>query len=218
MANQEELKPGVEGVTPLVVATETTKTKNNSVPVDRDQLAQILRDNETFRQQIDQLQSNAVTTQQGMIPATARSKKKESITKLKKWNDKYVVGHQNVGTAKRPVYVYSEYNQVSRESVMFINIILLNEKGVEEKPLKVEYSRFILESVPELVKILEKIEGEPHVLTQGMTYKKDFVENGYGMMETTVQVPMDVTTNRYSYKVLLEDGVTELVVNERVIG
>ena len=96
MTKDEEIKAGSEekgtqaGGKPSAPQAET-KPKNNTVPVDREQLAQILRDNEEFRTKIGQLESNAVSTQTAnpfMV-----SKKEKSVTRnLRKWNDEYVVG------------------------------------------------------------------------------------------------------------------------------
>ena len=217
--SKEDIKPGkgAPAEETNTAPVEPTTKKTNSIPVDRDQLAQILRENEEIKLQIAQLQSNAVSTQQGGNPMVVRTKKKETLVKLRRWDNKYVVEWENVGTEKKPVYVYNEYNPQTRDNIQFINVIMLDNKGEKMKPVKLEYLRYLQESEPVFVKLLQKIEEDPEIVIQGMVYKKDFVENGYGMFETTVQVPVEVITQRFSLKVQLEDG-QELTVSERFVG
>ncbi len=219
MSKEAEIKAGneekgVQNVPPTTKPSAPQAPKNNTVPVDREQLAQILRDNEEFRTQIAQLQSNAVSTQPGS-PLMVRNKKKETLIKLRRWNDEIVVGWVNKAT--RPgkfTYVYSETDEKTRETKQFIDVIL---QGKENKPLKLEYLQYLQESDPVFVKMLEKIVGEEEIIDQGRVFKKDFVENGYGMFETTVQVPVEVVIPHASFRVQLEDG-EELTISDRFVG
>ncbi len=217
MSKEEEIKAGSEEKGTQAGSNKpqaTDKPKNNTVPVDREQLAQILRDNEEFRTQIAQLQSNAVSTQPGS-PLMVRNKKKETLIKLRRWNDEIVIGWVNKAT--RPgkfTYVYSETDERTRETKQFIDVIL---QGKENKPLKLEYLQYLQESDPVFVKMLEKIVGEEEIIDQGRVFKKDFVENGYGMFETTVQVPVEVVIPHASFRVQLEDG-EELTISDRFVG
>ena len=220
MSKEEEIKAGGEAGasgTPAggkPIAPQADKLKSNTVPVDREQLAQILRDNEEFRTQIAQLQSNAVSTQAGS-PLMVRNKKKETLIKLRRWNDEIVIGWVNKAT--RPgkfTYVYSETDEKTRETKQFIDVIL---HGKENKPLKLEYLTYLQESDQVFVKMLEKIPEDEEIIEQGRVFKKDFVENGYGMFETTVQVPVEVVIPHSSFRVQLEDG-SELTISDRFVG
>ena len=215
--SDETTKPGkggpVTGVTNVPPKSEY-KPKGNTIPVDRDQFAQILRDNEEFRVQIGQLQSNAASTQQGG-PMIVKNRKKETLIKVRRWNDKYVIGWENIGKQNKPVYVYKEYNAVTREDVLFINLILEGEEG--KKPTKVEYLTYLQDSEAVFVKMLKRIEEDEEVIRQGVVHKKDFVENGYGMFETMTQVPVEVIIPHYTYQLQLEDGA-ELLISDRFVG
>jgi len=184
-----------------------------TVPVDREQLAQILRDNEEFRLQISQLQSNAASTQKGG-PMMVRNKKKELLIKLRRWNDEIVVGWVNKATREgKFLFVYKETDADGKSSTEYIDLILHNKKS----PVKLNYLEYLQESEPVFVKMLSKTEEEEEVITQGHVFKKDFVQNGYGMFETQVQVPVDEVIKHYSYELELEDGAT-LKISDRFVG
>jgi len=211
-AKPEENKKVDEGKVDAGTKPATEPKTARKIEVDADKLQKILEDNETFKRQIGELQSNAVTT--NMNPNQIRTKKKETFLKLRRWNNSIVVAWENVGKENKPVYVYSEYNPQTRENIQFINLII---KGRENKPEKVEYLTYLRDSEPTFCKLLKTIKEDDEVITQGMVYKKDFVENGYGMFETTVQVPVEVTIAHNSYTVLLEDG-EELTISDRFVG
>lgn len=226
--NQDDLEDELEGLgdgdddvdTGAKPTTSTGKqakgTKDNKISVDREMLAEILRDNETFKLQISQLQSNAVSTQPGN-PMMVRNRKKETLIKLRRWNDQYVVGWVNKAT--RPgkfVWVTKETDPQTRETKEFIEIILRGDNG-KESVLKLDYLDYLQNSEPVFVKLLRKIEEEEEVINQGRVFKKDFVENGYGMFETTVQVPVEVVIPHYKYVVELEEG-GELEISDRFVG
>jgi len=183
-----------------------------TVPVDREQLAQILRDNEEFRLQIAQLQSNAASTQRGVT--VQRNSKKEMFIKLRRWNDDYVVSLVNKSTRPNTFkFWYTEEDNNGKEGPQYVDLVLKNAK----KTVKVEKSRFSSESEVVLVKVLRIIPEEDEVITQGHVFKKDFVQNGYGMFETQVQVPVEEIIKHNSYEVLLEDGDI-IIVDEKFVN
>lgn len=220
LANEPDLDQGdevVDGDDGDNIHSPTSKPAGNTnrketIEIDRNQLDSILTQLEEQSVLIGQLQSNAVSTQ-GHMPTMVRNKKKDTMIKLRKWDDKYVVGWINKGKANKPLFVVNEYNPQTRETVQFIEILL---HGVAE-PLRLEYLQYLRDAEPVFVKLLAKIVEEEEVIEQGMVYKKDFVENGYGMFETTVRVPVEIVIPHYSYKLLLEDG-EELVISDRFVG
>lgn len=221
MSKEEEIKAGSEekgtqaGGKPSAPQAET-KPKNNTVPVDREQLAQILRDNEEFRVKIGQLESNAVSTQVGNPMMV--SKKAKSVTKnLRKWDNKYVIGWVNKATRPgKEEYVYFETNKDTKEREQFIDLILLEEDG-STTIQKEKYLPYLQDSDRVTLKEIRSVRQDDEVIFHGVTYKKDFVENGYGMYETTVQVPMEETKQHYLFTLETEDG-KELTISDRFVG
>lgn len=192
--------------------------KAEKVEVDAGLLKELIESNRRLQESnsklegmVDQLNANAVATSP-QNNTTVMRRNKDYFLNMRMWEGKYFLGYENVGTEKRPLYIYSEYNPQTRESVQYCNIIL---DGVE-KPIKVEYVRFVRDSEIVKVKQLSKSEHE-EVVVQGSVQKKDFAENGYGMFETMVTVPMEVIYKKYTYKVLLEDG-RELEIDEKCLA
>lgn len=183
-----------------------------TIDVPREQLAQILRDNEEFRAKITQLESDRGTVQP--VNPLTRNKKKETLIKMRKWNDQYVIGWENKGKTEKPLYVYSEYNPATRENIQFMNLIL---KGSKE-PLKVEYLNYLREAETVYVKMIKKIEEEPTIIDQGTVYKKDFAQNGYGRFETGIEVPVEVIIPNTSYEVDLPGEKDTLIIKDTFIG
>jgi hypothetical protein len=142
-----------------------------------------------------------------------KTAKKETLLKMRKWQDKYFIGFVNKGKENKPLYVYSEYNPQTREQVQFCDIILDGEK----EPVKLEYVEFLREAEKVLVKMKKKVELEDKITRQGMVQKKDFADNGYGMFETMVNVPVDVIEKQFAFVVELEDG-RELEISQECIG
>jgi len=217
MAKDETIKPGVEKETPKTTTPKVESPKTKTIEVDADTLRELINQNKQFKQDIIDLQKNAVAQNPNQTnfnnPEMMRTAKKETLLKMRKWNDKYFIGFENVGKPNKPLYVYSEYNPQTRESVQFCNVILEGEP----KPLKLEYVEFLRESERVVVKMKKKIELEDKITRQGFVQKKDFAENGYGMFETLLQVPVDVIEKQYSYVVELEDG-RELEISQECIG
>lgn len=188
------------------------------VEVDKGLLQELIESNRRLQDSnmklegmVDQLNANAVATSP-QNNTTVMRRNKDYFLNMRRWDGKYFLGYENVGTEKRPLYIYSEYNSQTRESVQFCNVIL----DGEDKPIKMEYVRFMRDSEIIKVKQLSKSERE-EVVVQGSVQKKDFAENGYGMFETMVTVPMEVIYKKYTYKVLLEDG-RELEIDEKCLA
>lgn len=209
---KDEIKAGVEKE---VVKTTTTepKVKNDKIEVDADTLKELIAQNKKFQQDIIDLQKNAVAQNPNQGLEIMKTAKKETLLKMRKWQDKYFIGFVNKGKENKPLYIYSEYNPQTREQVQFCDVILDGEK----EPVKLEYVEFLRESEKVLVKMKRKIELEDKITRQGFVQKKDFADNGYGMFETMVQVPIDVIEKQYAYVVELEDG-RELEISQECIG
>lgn len=214
MAKDETIKAGVE----KEVVKDTTKSatptpKSDKIEVDADTLKELINQNKKFQQDIIDLQKNAVAQNPNQGMEIMKTVKKETLLKMRKWNDKYFVGFVNKGKENKPLYVYSEYNPQTREQIQFCDVILDGEKD----PIKLEYVEFLRESERVLVKMKKRIELEDKVTRQGFVQKKDFADNGYGMFETLVSVPIDVIEKQYAYVVELEDG-RELEISQECIG
>lgn len=209
---KEEIKAGVEKE---VVKTTTPKAepKSDKIEVDADTLRELISQNKKFQQDIIDLQKNAVAQNPNQGMEIMKTAKKETLLKMRKWQDKYFIGFVNKGKENKPLYVYSEYNPQTREQVQFCDVIL----DGENKPVKLEYVEFLREAERVLVKMKRKIELEDKITRQGFVQKKDFADNGYGMFETMVQVPIDVVEKQYAYVVELEDG-RELEISQECIG
>ena len=199
--------------------------KSGVVEVNEGTLRELIQQNsEISNQNADliaqvKMLSNALETTQGAVGMrpVLLDKKKETLLKVRTWNDKIFLGYENVGNEKRPRYVYSEYNPTTREQIEFCNIILRNDDGSIEKPLKVKYADFMLDSNIIELKQIKRIELEEEVVRQGIVPKKEFQSNGYGSYLTDVNVPVDVRTKNYSYLVKLEDD-TELELPASALG
>jgi hypothetical protein len=215
MAKNDEIKPGVEKE---VVKTAPVETKSsNKVEVDTDVLKELIAQNKKLQADVIDLQKNAVAQTPNRAgfnnPEMMMTGKKETLLKMRKWNDKYFIGFANKGKPEKPLYIYNEYNPQTREMIQFCDVILDGEKD----PIKLEYVEFLRDSEKILVKMKKKIELEDKVTRQGFVQKKDFADNGYGMFETMVQVPVDVIEKQYAFVVELEDG-RELEVTQECIG
>lgn len=214
MAKEEKIKAGVE--TDVVKADTTldeVKPKSNKIEVDSETLRELISQNKKFQEDIIDLKKNAVAQNPNQGLELFKTAKKETLLKMRKWQDKYFIGFANKGKENKPLYIYNEYNPQTREMVQFCDVIL---DGADE-PVKLEYVEFLRESEKVLVKMKKKIELEDKVTRQGMVQKKDFADNGYGMFETMVNVPVDVIEKQYAFVVELEDG-RELEISQECIG
>jgi hypothetical protein len=190
------------------------KASSKKIEVDKDLLSQLIASNNEMKKSIEMLERNASAKNGESMPTILR-KAKESHLTMMKWNGKYFLGYENVGRPTKPLYVYNEYNPQTRENVSFVNVILEGEKD----PIKLDYITFLREAERVTVKKTKQEERE-EVVEQGMVFKKDFAENGYGQFETMVQVPVEIITKEYTFTVKLpeEDGGRELVIDSKWIN
>ncbi len=205
------IKAGAEDNGEEIVKPTTVQVpKEKTIEVSEATLRKLIASNEKLTQQVDALNSNAVSTQanNGMV---VRRKVKESDIRLRKWDNKYVIGLENIGTEKRPIYIYDIMDKETRRAVQYVNLILEDGSKVE----KVDYIYFLrdAENVPNC-RVVEKVEHE-EVKEYGMIPKKDMAENGYGMFETMVLVPVEVTTKTYTFKIKVADRDELLEVNSQ---
>lgn len=212
MAKEETIKAGVEKESVKTTPPVESK-KSDKIEVDADTLKELISQNKKFQEDIIDLKKNAVAQNPNQGLEMFKTAKKETLLKMRKWQDKYFIGFVNKGKENKPLYIYNEYNPQTREMVQFCDVIL---DGADE-PVKLEYVEFLRESERVLVKMKKKVELEDKVTRQGMIQKKDFADNGYGMFETMVNVPVDVIEKQYAFVVELEDG-RELEVTQECIG
>lgn len=212
----EELKagkvdPNTAGDNKEPKTTEQPKAK--TIEVDADTLRKLLESNEKLTAKIDALESNAVATQpnNGMI---VRRKAKESDVRLRKWNDKYVVGMVNVGNEKRPRYVYDIIDKETRKAIQYCDLIL-EDGSIVKEVVDIDFRRDA-ETVPNC-RIISKVEHED-VKEYGLIPKKDMAENGYGMFETMVLVPVEVITKSYTFTLQVPERAEPLEISSEWVN
>jgi hypothetical protein len=154
MTKDETIKAGVEK-DEVKKAPKVEKT--NKIEVDADTLKELINQNKKFQSDIIELQKNAVAQNPNQSNFNnmemMKTAKKETLLKMRKWQDKYWIGFVNKGKENKPLYVYSEYNPQTREQVQFCDVILDGQK----EPVKLEYVEFLRESERVLVKMKKKI-------------------------------------------------------------
>lgn len=200
---KEEVNTGFEADT-TTGKKDAAENGEKKIEVSETLLRELIAQNKDLTTKVDILTSNAAANSSfNNSPNNLMMvrKNKDTFLKLRKWNDKFVLGYENKGTEKRPLYVYNEYNVNTRENVQFCNIILEGE----ETPIKLEYVTFRRDAETIFVKKVSQKEDEK-VTVQGYVHKKDFNDSGYGMFETMVQVPVEVIEKVYTYTVETEDG------------
>ncbi len=182
------------------------------IEVNEDTLRELIEQNKVMSSKLDMLEKNAVATgpNNGM---QIRKKALEHDYILRKWDDKYVLGFENVGREDRPLYVYNVYNEKIRMNEQFVNLVLEDEK---QSVKKIPYIDFLRDS--EKVKA-RKIKEEPHetVKEYGFIPKKDMAENGYGMFETMVMVPVEVVSKEYTFTLKVPEG-REILVDSKWVN
>lgn len=198
VAHQDELE---------VSAPATPKAK--TIEVSEETLRKLIDSNEKMSSKIEALESNAVATQptNGMV---IRKKTTESDIKVRKWNDKYVVGMVNIGNEKRPRYVYDIIDKETKRAIQYCNLIL-EDGEIVEGVVDIDFRR---DAETEIARVVSKVEHED-VKEYGYISKKDMAENGYGMFETMVLVPVEVTEKSWTYKVKVPDREDLLEVNSQ---
>jgi len=189
--------------------TEELKKEKDVIEVSADKLNRILDEIEDLKRKNVELEKFAVTSSQPQNTGiVVNSRVKEKFIRVRKWDGEWVVGFENIGTEDKPKYTYLEYDKQTREELHYINIITM-ANGKLSKPKKILLVDYNRDSELVEVKILEKKEQE-FVTNQGYIAKKGFAENGYGMYETTVQVPIEIIEKKYSYVVELDGTKAEI--------
>jgi len=186
------------------------KPAGSKIEVDSDVLKQLLQELRETKATVEQLSSNAVAQSPGL---QVRRKTRDFDYGLRKWDNKIVLGFENVGTEKRPIYVYNVYNPISRKEEQFVNLII---KGEDKPIMKIDYIIFLRDAEKILARMVSKKEIE-NVKEYGMIPKKEMAENGYGMFETMVLVPVEVVTMTYEMTLKLpeDEGGEQIVVNSQ---
>ncbi len=181
--------------------------KGKMIEVDGDLLRELIQSNKLLQQTVDQLGSNAVAKSEGL---QVRRKTKDFDYFVRKWDGKIVLGFQNMGSENRPLFIYNIYDQALRRDVQFVNVLLEGES----KPVTVDYVTFLRDADKVKARKISQVEHED-VKEYGMIPKKEMAENGYGMFETMVLVPVEVTTKTYTIKLKLpeDEGGKEVSIN-----
>lgn len=193
--------------------TKESKNKGNDmIEVSAEDLRDLIKSNKELKEKVDRLDSNAVAQSPNL---QVRKKQRDFDYFVRKWENKIVLGFVNKGTEKRPLFVYNIYNKETRAQEQFIDLILKDEKGnntsIEEK---VDYIVFLRDAEKVKARMLKKEEKED-VKEFGMIPKKEMAENGYGMYETMVMVPVEVVSKTYvmTLKLPEDEGGEEIVMS-----
>jgi hypothetical protein len=193
-AEKDELKKKEDGGG---VDTGAVKGKK-MIEVSEETLRELVTELKDTKLIVEELSKNAVAT--GPNGIQVRRKTKEFDYTLRVWEGKIVLGMQNMGTEERPLYVMDVYDEKARKQVQFVNLLLEGE----EKPVKVDYITFLRDAQRLKARKISQVEHE-ETQEYGMIPKKEMAENGYGMFETMVMVPVEVITKTYTIKLKLPD-------------
>lgn len=207
---EEESEPEASTFTPSKSATAKV-VPGKKIEVDEGMLRELIESNRELTARVEKLDSNAVAT--GPNGLQVRRKTKEFDYTLRIWDDKVVTGFENMGNDARPLHVYNVYNKETRAQEQFVNLILEDKTTVE----KVPYIDFLRDAERVKARKVSQVEHE-EIEEYGMIPKKEMAENGYGMFETMVLVPVEVTTKTYTMTLKLpEKGYDgrEVVINSK---
>ena len=209
----EGLTPGTEtGAVATPTPPEPTKpVAGKKIEVDEALLRELIQSNKELQGKVDKLDSNAVAT--GPNGIQVRRKTKDFDYTLRMWNNQFVTAYANMGSENRPLYVYNIYNKDTRAQEQFVNLVL--EDGSTEE--KVSYIDFLRDAERVKARKVSQVEHE-ETKEYGMIPKKEMAENGYGMFETMVLVPVEVTTKTYTMTLKLpekEFNGREIVINSK---
>lgn len=187
--------------------------KGKKIEVDEGLLRELIESNKLLQGKVDKLDSNAVAT--GPNGIQVRRKVKDFDYTIRVWEGKIVLGYENMGNDKRPLYVYNIYNKDTRQQEQFVNLILEGE----EKAQKVDYITFLRDAERLKARKISQVEHED-VKEYGMIPKKEMAENGYGMFETMVLVPVEVTTKTYTFRLKLSEDYDgrEIEINSKWVN
>lgn len=196
LENEDEVLPPAKG--------------GKKIEVDEATLRELIDSNNALKKTVEQLGSNAVAQSPGL---QVRRKTRDFDYTLRKWDGKVVLGFENMGTEKRPLFVYDIYDKELRKNVPFVNLILKDEKDTLKK---IDYITFLRDAEKVKARMISKEEHED-VKEYGMIPKKEMAENGYGMYETMVMVPVEVVTKTYTMTLKLaeDEGGEEIKVNSQ---
>lgn len=206
MDKNNKISAGVEKDTASKVSAPAVE-KSKKIEVDESILQQLMDSNRKMEAQIEALSSNAVATNANNGMAVRRKVKEDAI-RLRKWNDKYVIGMVNVGNEKRPRYVYDVIDKDTKKAVQFCNLIL-EDGEIVEGVIDIDFRRDA-ETVPGCT-VISKVEHED-VKEYGFIPKKEMAENGYGMFETMVLVPVEVVSKTFTFTVKVPDRDEPMVI------
>lgn len=186
---------------------------SKKIEIDADLLRELIDSNKDLKRTVDQLSSNAVAQSPSL---QVRRKTRDFDYNLRKWDGKIVLGFANKGTEKRPLTVYKVYNKEIRKEEEFIDIILNEGNGKTSIVEKIDYITFLRDAEKVKARMISKVEHED-IKEYGMIPKKEMAENGYGMYETMVLVPVEVVTKTYTMKLKLpeDEGGDEIEVESQ---
>lgn len=204
----------VETTGETVPTIPPAKPTEKKVEVSESLLRELIESNKELQSKVDKLDSNAVAT--GPNGLQVRRKTKDFDYTLRLWGDKIVTGFANMGNENRPLYVYNIYNKETRAQEQFVNL-LLEDGSIEEK---VPYIDFLRDAERVVARKVSQVEHED-IQEYGMIPRKEMAENGYGMFETMVLVPVEVTTKTYTMTLKLpEKGYDgrEVVINSKWVN
>lgn len=192
---------------------EEKTNKGKTIEVSEAMLRELIESNKDLKQTVDRLSSNAVAQSPGL---QVRRKTRDFDYHLRKWDGKIVLGFVNKGTEKRPMTVYKIYNDKIRKEEEFVDLILNEGDGKTSVTSKIDYITFLRDAERIKARMISKVEHED-VKEYGMIPKKEMAENGYGMYETMVLVPVEVVTKTYTMKLRLpeDEGGQEIEVNSQ---
>lgn len=217
---EDDLRPGPEeteeddeDVTPREGSPVGKKT-GKKIEVDEGLLRELIESNRLLQGKVDKLDSNAVAT--GPNGLQVRRKTKDFDYTLRIWDNQIVTGFENMGSENRPLYVYNVYNKETRAQEQFVDLLLEDKTKVE----KVPYIDFLRDAERVKARRVSQVEHED-IQEYGMIPKKEMAENGYGMFETMVLVPVEVTTKTYTMTLKLPEKEyegREVVINSKWVN
>jgi hypothetical protein len=201
---------GATGTAPTPPIEPKEPKGDKKIEVSEGLLRKLIASNKELQNKVDKLDSNAVATG----PNGVQVRRKATVFKptMSKWDGHIFLAYENMGTEKRPLYVYNVYDEKERKNIQYVNLIL---DGVD-KPVKVDYLTFLRDRERIIVTKISESKKQD-VKEDGYIPKKEMAENGYGMFETMVMVPVEVTTDHFTYVVKLpeDEGGKELEVDEQ---
>lgn len=150
------------------------------------------------------------------------NKKLKEITdrtaRLRVVDDRVVIGFKNIGSKRKPRFVYEKQDPSNPKNVInYVDIILEKIGDEEEKVISVKHEDFLEESEIVKAKILH-IQDKEWDINQGETVKKEL--NGFSMVELDFTVDMKVkgVTKIYTLQLPSEFDSREVEISENYIN